>query len=69
MRLRGWNLIQGDWSPYKEGQLGQRHTLRKGHVKTQGKAAVSKLRREASGESSSAVLVRQPASGTVLWQP
>lgn len=36
MTSLGWALIQYDQCPYKKGQSGHRHTLRKDHVKTHG---------------------------------
>ena len=36
MKSLRWALIQYDWSPYRQGKFGQRHTQREDHMKTQG---------------------------------
>lgn len=53
-----WSLIQYDWYPYKKG-LGQTHTHRKDHVKTQGVEGICKPRREASEKTNSAEPLRK----------
>ena len=36
MRSLEWIVIQYDWCLYKKRRLGQKHTYRPGHVRTQG---------------------------------
>lgn len=51
MRSSRWALIQPDCGPYKKRQLGHRHRHWEKHVRTRGKMAICKPRREARGES------------------
>lgn len=51
MRSSRWALIQPGCGPYKKRQLGHRHRHWEKHVRTRGKMAICKPRREARGES------------------
>ena len=51
MRLLVWALIQYAWCPDKKGRLGQRHTQRKDHVKTEGEDSHLHEKKETSEET------------------
>ena len=52
MRSLGWDLVHYDWCLHKKKRLGHRHIQREGHVRTQGKTATYKPRKESPQEKS-----------------